>query len=278
MHEYDKSSKWLIQHHGDSILRLAGITGFRSWRALQAELVQPRRLPDGLLEVQMAGESEPDLFLLEIATHPEPRLGEQLVRDVMLVYLDRNRLPEVLTLVLHPKGRQLPPAERELTSRLGRTSCRVGWPVINLWEIPAEDLLQAEDVGLVPWVPLSKITGPPEPVLVKCREIIDRGAVPVQRESLLVVTQVLARLQFSDPQVFEILGGKEVMIESPLIQEIVQETIQKNILRVLRARFRSVPEELESELQQVRNDETLSMLIDEAATCPDLDSFRTRLN
>ena len=278
MHEYDKSSKWLIQHHGDSILRLAGITGFESWRALQAELVQPRRLPDGLLEVVMVGESEPDLCLLEIATYPEERLGEQLVRDVMLVYLDRNRLPEVITLVLHPKGRQLPPGERELTSRLGRTSCRVGWPVINLWEIPAEELLQAEDVGLVPWVPLSKITGPPEPVFVRCREIIDRNAAPVQRESLLVVTQVLTRLQFNDPKILEILGGKEIMIESPLIQEIVQETIQKNILRVLRARFRSVPEELESELQQVRNDETLSTLLDEAATCPDLDSFRTQLN
>ncbi len=25
MHEYDKSGKWLIQHHGDSILRLAGV-------------------------------------------------------------------------------------------------------------------------------------------------------------------------------------------------------------------------------------------------------------
>jgi hypothetical protein len=25
MHEYDKTSKWLIQHHGDSILRLAGV-------------------------------------------------------------------------------------------------------------------------------------------------------------------------------------------------------------------------------------------------------------
>ena len=25
MQEYDKSSKWLIQHHGDSILRPAGV-------------------------------------------------------------------------------------------------------------------------------------------------------------------------------------------------------------------------------------------------------------
>ena len=50
MHEYDKSSKWLIQHHGDSILRMAGIVGIETWRPLQAEVVQPRQLPDGLIE------------------------------------------------------------------------------------------------------------------------------------------------------------------------------------------------------------------------------------
>ena len=49
MHDYDKCSKWQIQHHGDSILRLGGARPIRLWRALQAELVQHRRLPDGLI-------------------------------------------------------------------------------------------------------------------------------------------------------------------------------------------------------------------------------------
>jgi hypothetical protein len=49
---YDKSSKWLIQHHGDSILRLAGIEKIAAWRPAQAEVVQPSQLPDGLLEVR----------------------------------------------------------------------------------------------------------------------------------------------------------------------------------------------------------------------------------
>jgi hypothetical protein len=43
---YDRSSKWLIQHRGDALLRLAGVEGIRAWRALQAELVQPRQLPE----------------------------------------------------------------------------------------------------------------------------------------------------------------------------------------------------------------------------------------
>ena len=66
--QYDRSTKWLLQHHGDSILRLAGVGPVQSWRAVQADIVHPRRLPDGLLEVTFAGRTAPDLFLVEIAT------------------------------------------------------------------------------------------------------------------------------------------------------------------------------------------------------------------
>ena len=34
MFEYDRSSKWLIEHHGDAILRIAGVEEIESWRAL----------------------------------------------------------------------------------------------------------------------------------------------------------------------------------------------------------------------------------------------------
>ena len=40
------------------------------------------------------------MFLLEVATYPERRLGNQLTRDLMLVYLDRGEWPEAVTLVL----------------------------------------------------------------------------------------------------------------------------------------------------------------------------------
>ena len=85
MHEYDKSSKWLIQHHGDSILRLAGVIDIVSWRPLQAELVQSRRLPDGFIEVQHRDADGPDSYVVEIATYPEARVTEQIVDDTVLV-------------------------------------------------------------------------------------------------------------------------------------------------------------------------------------------------
>ena len=45
----DKSAKWLIEHHGDAILRLGGVTDLVRWQAAPAELVLPTKLPDGLL-------------------------------------------------------------------------------------------------------------------------------------------------------------------------------------------------------------------------------------
>ncbi len=70
MHEYDKCGKYQIQHHGDSILRMAHARAIVSWKPVQAELVQHRRLPDGLIEVLHLGEDQFDTYLLNARHHP----------------------------------------------------------------------------------------------------------------------------------------------------------------------------------------------------------------
>src|SRR5437870_4320352 len=124
--EYDKSSKWLIQTHGDGLLYLGGVRHLRKWRALQAELVQPRKLPDGLLEAYFPGRSAPDYFLLEVATYPEKRILEQALADLSLAYQHLHVLPELLIVVLHPKGRFQVRGRHRVTSRLGwsELACR----------------------------------------------------------------------------------------------------------------------------------------------------------
>jgi hypothetical protein len=206
MHEYDKSSKWLIQHHGDSILRLAGVTDIESWKPLRAELIQPRRLPDGLIEVLRPGVSETDLYVLEIATYPEARVVEQVVRARALVYLDRQVVPDVLVLVLNPRGNSLPAGATTMRSRHGWTTWPLSWRTVRCWTVPAESLLAAGDVGLIPWVPLTQFEGPPETILRKCRERIDHDAPPNEHENLLAVTQFLAHLRYNDPRLLELLG------------------------------------------------------------------------
>jgi hypothetical protein len=205
MGRYDKSSKWLIEHHGDSLLRLAGVQHIVSWRPLQAELVQPTQLPDGLLEVRLRGRKRPVLFGLELATYPDRRVAKQAARDALLVWLERDELPEVVAVVLCPKGNLRVEDFLEVESRQGWTKLSLSWRVVELWNVPAESLLAENDVGLIPWVTLAQFHRPPEEVFRECRERIDQLAKPNEHNNLLAVTQVLARLRFDDPRLFSLL-------------------------------------------------------------------------
>ncbi len=271
---YDKSSKWLIQHYGDSILRLAGVQNIAVWRPAQAEVVQPSQMPDGLLEVRLVGESRDDPFLLEVATHPERRVEDQLTRDVMLVFLDRGELPEAVTLVLRPKGKYQVPASRNLRSRHGLSSCRMNWRVVELWTVPAEELLQTGDIGLVPWIPLTDFADAPEKMIERCRDLIERDAPPGEKANLLAVTHVVAYLRYNSEDLLKILGGKKVMLEVPFLNEIVMERTRENITVFLEARFGDLPRDLVETIESVVDEKQLKNLVRSAATCPDLAAFR----
>src|SRR5262245_59743764 len=118
--EFDKGSKYLVQQHARGILLLGGATGVRSVKAMQAELVHPRRLPDGLLEVYFEGQKRPDHVLVEIATYPEPRALEQALDDLTLARQHlKGELPELLMLVLCPKGKFRISGKHAVRSRLG---------------------------------------------------------------------------------------------------------------------------------------------------------------
>ncbi len=280
-HAFDKGGKWLLQHHGDGALFLGGVRRVVRWRAVESELVQPGQLPDGLLEVEIEDLPRAVYFLLEIAAKAERRLTEQLVRDLLMVYLERGEVPEVLTLVLRRRGRYRVPPGVELASRLGLGKLTVSWRVVELWALSAEELLAANDVGLIPWVPLTHFDGPPEQLLRMCRERIDRQAPPEERANLLAVTQVMTQLVYNDPGLLTILGGSQIMLESPLIQEIVTKAAtqakHEAILSFLEERFGSIPPDLVAAVQDIGVKSQLDKLVKLAAKCPDLESFRGRL-
>jgi hypothetical protein len=153
--EYDRSSKWLLEHYGAAILRLAGMDNVVSCRPTQPELIVPAQLPDGLLEVQLAGQEQTLLVIVEFATYAERRVAEQVWRNALLVMLDRRVVPEIVTLVLYPRGTYQVPGTDTQTSSLQWTRVQIAWRVVELWQLPAEELLAANEVGLVPWVPLT---------------------------------------------------------------------------------------------------------------------------
>jgi hypothetical protein len=134
-------------------------------------------------------------------------------------------------------------------------------------------------------VPLSHFEGPPEPIFQQCRARIDRDAPPGEHENLLAVTQVLAGLRYNDPRLFQLLGGREAMIESPVLQELKAEWTHEGackaqrraILHILSARFGPEAKGLATALEAIEDETRLDELVEFTALCPDLESFRKRL-
>jgi hypothetical protein len=80
-------------------------------------------------------------------------------------------------------------------------------------------------------------------------------------------------------------GGRQALIESPVLQELKAEwtregaieATRKDIARILAARFGVDAKSLEAELKSVDVDH-LGNLVELAATCPNLESFRMQLS
>lgn len=289
----DRSAKWLLTHHGDAVLRLGGITGFVNWKPVQPETVAPRRLPDGLLEIQFPGEPTTTLVLVEIETYPNPDADRQVFEDLMLIALDRKVVPEVVSLVLKPKGNLTVTGIAERRSTSGRTQLHGTWPVVRLWEQNAEDLFAIGDVGLIPWVPLTRSSEPPDVLMARCRDRIVSESSGADRAGLEAVTQILASLAFPNRRFFDLFGGPTAMIESPLMEELKQELerkvrkdlesqmllrgktsgAQESILESLEARFGSVPNDVRDTISNIADLSRLRALLRLAATCPDLSTF-----
>src|SRR4051812_8154491 len=171
---YDPSSKWMLEERGASILYLAGARSVVSCRAKKAEVVQPRKLPDGLLEARFAGVGEPRLILVEVATYPEKRVVQQVCDDLRLVRQARGALVDAVVLCLCPRGAYRVPESAEDVSPLGWSRETLRWKVVEVWTLSADELLAAPDVSLALWATLARYDGPPEVLLQRCRDRIDR--------------------------------------------------------------------------------------------------------
>lgn len=154
------------------------------------------------------------------------------------------------------------------------------WKVVELWTLSAEELLAAPDVALALWATLAKYDGPPEVLLQPCRARIDRDGGD-QHANLLAVAQVFARLHFDRPEWLDILGGRKAMIESPLIQEIVQESKLTGqvelIIGMLTDKFGPVGPTIEASLSLVKDQEKLIRLGMRAGGCASLQAFEDAL-
>jgi len=113
------------------------------------------------------------------------------------------------------------------------------------------------------------------------RARIDEEAPLEERENLLAVTQVLAGLRYNEVGLFQLLGGRNAMIESPVLQELkvewTREDKRRTIVDFLVERFGPEAEEIATQLQTIADDARLKELVKLAVVCSDLPSFRKEL-
>ncbi len=274
---FDMSSKWLLHNQGKGALLVGGLTGVRRIEPLPGEIVQHRKYPDGLLRAFLGGEPKPHHVLVEVATYPEKRALRQALDDLTAAAAILGHLPELLMLVLRPRGRFRIEGRHEVRSKLGLARLTAEWKVVELWTLPASEFLGQGDVGVVPWVPLMRFDGPPEALLERCAEKIEREAQPKERADLLAVSQVMTELRFPDPALPAFFGGQKTMIESPLLQKMIAEKLHVAIREALKARFGTVPREVTRLLGEILDERQLTRLNGIAAKCADLQAFREAL-
>jgi hypothetical protein len=277
LQRFDMGSKWLLHNQGKGALLVGGLKGVRRIEPMPGEIVQNRKYPDGLLRVFLRGESKPCHVLIEIATYPEKRALKQALDDLRLSYQVLGHLPELLMLVLRPKGQLRIGGKHEVRSKLGLSRLEAEWKVVELWGLSAEQFLVEGDVGVVPWVPLMQFDGPPEALLQRCADKIEREAHPKDRADLLAVSQVITELRFPNTDLLSLLRGEQAMFESPLLQKMRAGTLHQAILDVLKDRFGTTPREVTRPLREIINEKRLRKLNLLAAKCPDLEAFRQAL-
>lgn len=293
---YDKASKWLIKHYGDSLLRLAGVRDLRSWEAVQAEVVQPRRQPDGTIKA-IVGDGEVRYFIFEVATDYKPSVADQMAEDMLHVLLEQKQLPRAILLVLDPTVAAVA-GNRDYADADHVCRVRVDWQVIKLADLAADELLGLGDVGLVPWIVLTRTSLAPDDLARRCSEEIAARAPAARHEYLLSVTQVLLHIRYpyNTPDMFRFLGTKTMLAEVPFIKELLdaqaaeaEKAMQKAAalaahesclgctVENLSIRFGEVPEYLLARLKQVDDLAELRRLHRASATCVDLADFEQQL-
>jgi hypothetical protein len=273
----DMGSKWLLHNQGKSALFIGGFPRVERLEPMPGEIVQNRKYPDGLFKATFRGQRKSQHVLIEVTTYTEERALTQALGDLALAYSALRYLPEVLLLILRPKGKLRIGERHEVRSPMGYSRLTGAWKVVEVWTLPAAKFLEEGDVGAVPWITLMDFPGPPEALLERCAEKIEREAHPKDRADLLVVSQVMSELRFPNPELLSLLKGKQAMIESPLLQRMRAETIQELTLEDLKSRFGTVPRDVSKRLREIIDEKKQRQLHGVAITCPNMEAFRQAL-
>jgi hypothetical protein len=278
--EKDHGTNWLIQNQAPALVRLLGLAP-RTCRTAHPRLTLPQAIPDGLLELTLPDHDKRVPLLLEIETYPSAETNEQMSRDLDLAALALGTLPDAAVIVLCRRGKNQA-AGRTQQSLMGWSQRKHRWRVLELWNVPAEQLLEMNEVGVLPLLPLTQSRESPELLFQLCWERIEQQGRSDQRVPLLTITTILAGLRYTEAETWlATLGGKSMLAESPIYQKWMAERDRENaqtyIVFILEERFGEVPEAVAVQVRSITELEKLKDWMRHALHCKSIADFRKRL-
>ena len=175
---------------------------------------------------------------------------------------------------------------------LGREMAWWRFEVIPVWEAESQEVVAQKLAGIYPLLPLMQWEGKSaEEILEESqRLILEEIEDREERADAYVALRVLSGIKYPLEFVHQILRRKEIMLESPVYQEILEEGrvaglkegqeegLRESVLEVLEVRFGVVPLDVREQVRQIRGKETLQGLLRRVAVVESIEAFRDELS
>jgi predicted transposase YdaD len=221
---WDNMTKRMIKANPEHFVNwLAAGTTFVT--SLDNELKSQHIYADALLRIMK--EEMPGLLHLELQTYYDPKMEMRLLEYSVLASRQYDHLPVYSYVICLREEADVtnPPFIRKFLN--GEEIHRFYYQVIRLWLIPAEALLQADGIGLLPLVTLTQ--GGKEPEAVKM--MIDQLA-EAKEWDLLAISRVIGGLVYKKEPEREWFKRRfnmfqDILRESWVYQEIGQEFLEQ---------------------------------------------------
>jgi len=263
---WDDTTKRLIRLNPHHFVRWI-LKGALFKDALSIELKNWTRESDFLLDVILNG--APMLLHLELQSVDDADMAQRLLEYNILATREHSR--KVLSCVIYLRpDKDIAESPLIWTLPDGQEVLRFHFLAIKLWEIPAEDILQTDLVGLLPLLPLTKDGKGHEVIDEMVRRIVASG-----QRKLLSLAKAFATLAFKDPADHEWLERRFAMYKD-IIEEswFFQETFQKGelqalhlaVLDVIQERFPEIVSFAKKQIEGVGSTEVLRRLIVKMST------------
>ncbi len=157
--------------------------------------------------------------------------------------------------------------------------------VIKLWEIPTETVLNADFEGLLPLVPLTSDGLRYEAIEQVITRLNPVGGTP--KVDLLSLTYILASLEYTDINDLRWLKRRFAMIDDILREswvykewrqeaeeEVTQQVRKQDIISIVQARFPSLIELIQKQLELLKTPEQLQQFLIQLAQVRDEEEAR----